>query len=54
MAVFFPLVDEIARIDVPHFVKDRVEKLAAMVDMIIDQEWALPRRECDKILSALA
>ena len=47
-------MDEIARIDVPHFVKDRVEKLAAMVYMIIDQEWALPRRECDKILSALA
>ncbi len=47
-------MDEIARIDVPHFVKDRVEKLEAMVDMIIDQEWALPRRECDKILSALA
>ncbi len=45
---------EIVGIDVPHFVTDRVEKLQAMVEMIGDQEWALPRKECDKILSALA
>ena len=47
-------MNEIARIDVPHFVKDRVEKLQAMVEMISDPEWALPRKECDKVLSALA
>ncbi|MCZ6686544.1 MAG: YkvA family protein [Gammaproteobacteria bacterium] len=47
-------MDEITRIDVPHFVKDRVEKLAAMVEMISDREWALPRKECTKVLSALA
>ncbi len=47
-------MDEIAQVDMPHFVKDRVEKLQAMVEMINDQEWALPRKERDKILSALA
>ena len=45
---------EISRADVPHFVKDRVDKLEAMVEMITDQEWAIPRKECIKVLSALA
>ncbi len=45
---------EISRTDVPHFVKDRVDKLEAMVEMITDQEWAIPRKECIKVLSALA
>lgn len=48
------IMNEIAGFDVPHFVKDRVEKLQAMVEMISDPEWALPRKECDKVLSALA
>lgn len=47
-------MDEIAQTDAPHFVQDRVEKLEAMVLMINDQEWALPRKECEKVLAALA
>lgn len=37
----------------PDFVRERVPRLEAMVDMLEDQDWALPKREREQILAAL-
>lgn len=37
----------------PDFVRERVPRLEAMVDMLEDEDWALPRREREQILAAL-
>lgn len=37
----------------PDFVRERVPKLVAMADMLEDPDWALPKKEREKILAAL-
>ncbi|MEO0617422.1 MAG: YkvA family protein [Pseudomonadota bacterium] len=37
----------------PDFVRERVPRLEAMVDMLEDEDWALPKRDREKILAAL-
>lgn len=37
----------------PDFVRERVPKLVALVDMLDDEDWRLPQREREKILAAL-
>ena len=37
----------------PDFVRERIPRLSAMIDMLEDTDWALPKREREKILAAL-
>ncbi len=37
----------------PDFVRERVPKLVALTDMLEDEDWAMPKREREKILAAL-
>ncbi len=48
------MVDEVAKAEVPAFVSQRIEKLAALIDMLKDAEWALPAQERKNVTSALA
>ena len=47
------LIDDFDTRNAPDFVRERVPKLGAMIDMLLDQDWALPKREREKILAAL-
>ena len=38
----------------PAFVAERLQKLRLLIDMLSDIEWRLPKREADRVLSALA
>lgn len=38
---------------VPAYVRERIDRLQAMVDMLEDQEWRMSRSEQERILSAL-
>ncbi|MEM7764729.1 MAG: YkvA family protein [Pseudomonadota bacterium] len=47
------LLDDFDTRQAPDFVRERVPKLSAMTDMLEDKDWALPKREREKILAAL-
>ena len=48
------MVDEVSQSVVPAFVKQRVESVRSLVDMLKDEEWALEAKERKNVLSALA
>ncbi|MEO0574989.1 MAG: YkvA family protein [Pseudomonadota bacterium] len=47
------LLDEFDTRNAPDFVRERVPRLVAMTDMLEDKDWALPKRQREKILAAL-
>ncbi|MFK8052670.1 MAG: YkvA family protein [Woeseiaceae bacterium] len=47
------LLDDFDTRQAPDFVRERIPKLIAMTDMLEDKDWALPKREREKILAAL-
>ncbi|MEM9172811.1 MAG: YkvA family protein [Pseudomonadota bacterium] len=47
------MLDQFDTRSAPDFVRERVPKLAAMTDMLEDTDWALPKRQREKILAAL-
>jgi uncharacterized membrane protein YkvA (DUF1232 family) len=48
------MVSEVRAQQVPAFVQQRLERLAAMIDMAKDEEWALASQERKNVLAALA
>ena len=47
------LVD-VRRATVPHFIRERLEKLEIMINMLGDAEWKLPAQETQRVMNALA
>jgi uncharacterized membrane protein YkvA (DUF1232 family) len=47
------LFDEIRGARAPQFVRQRLHRLEAMVNMVRDEEWALPQGERQRVLCAL-
>ena len=48
------MVNEVKSHDVPAFVRQRLDHLAALIDMVQDEEWALASQERKNVLAALA
>ena len=48
------MVTEVKEQDVPTFVRERLDRLASLVDMARDEEWALASKERKNVLTALA
>lgn len=48
------LLDEITRVSVPNFIRERLENVGKFVDMLEDQDWALTGENRQRILNALA
>ncbi len=48
------MVNHVKSQTVPSFVKQRLERLGALVDMVKDEEWALAAQERKNVLAALA
>lgn len=48
------LLSEVQDSKVPHFVRERLDKLQIMIGMLDDHEWRLPQRETNRVLNALA
>lgn len=49
--------DLLARVDgaqVPAFIRERLDALSTMIDMLIDHEWRLPEQDSARVLNALA
>lgn len=49
-----PLLAEVERQRVPVFVRQRLDQLQALVDMLEDKEWHMAQRERERVLSVLA
>jgi uncharacterized membrane protein YkvA (DUF1232 family) len=39
---------------VPQFIRERLDSLALMIDMLVDHEWRLPEKDAGRVLNALA
>lgn len=39
---------------VPQFIRDRLDSLALMIEMLVDHEWRLPEKDASRVLNALA
>ncbi len=48
------MIDEVSAADIPSFVRQRIERLRALIDMVRDKEWNLAAAERKNVLSALA
>ncbi len=48
------LLQVIADTGAPLFVRERLEKLRLMIDMLTDIDWRLPHQEANRVLNALA
>jgi uncharacterized membrane protein YkvA (DUF1232 family) len=48
------LLTQVSPATVPHFVRERLEKLQLMIRMASDTEWRLPQQESVRVLNALA
>jgi uncharacterized membrane protein YkvA (DUF1232 family) len=48
------MVDQVKSQEVPAFVKQRLDRLSALIDMVQDEEWALAAQERKNVLAALA
>lgn len=48
------LLETVRKAEVPEFVRDRLEKIQTMIDMVEDAEWQLPEEETSRVLNALA
>lgn len=47
------LLTEVGATRVPGFVRERLDKLRALVGMVEDEEWAMPKAERERVLTAL-
>lgn len=48
------LLARIEGIEIPEFIRDRLERLRTLSDMLRDAEWKLPEPEATRVLNALA
>jgi len=48
------LLAQVGTVTVPHFIRERLEKLELMIRMVSDAEWRLPQQEAVRVLNALA
>lgn len=39
---------------VPQFIRERLDSLALMIEMLVDHEWRLPEKDASRVLNALA
>jgi uncharacterized membrane protein YkvA (DUF1232 family) len=54
LALAEQMVEEVSGQDVPAFVRQRLDRLHALIDMARDEEWALASQERKNVLTALA
>lgn len=48
------LLNEISTARVPDFIRERLDKLKIMIQMLADHEWRLPEQDATRVLNALA
>ena len=48
------LLSEVRTAKVPSFIRDRLESLQTMIEMVTDDEWQLPADEVSHVINALA
>jgi uncharacterized membrane protein YkvA (DUF1232 family) len=48
------LLAGVGKTAVPQFVRDRLDSLELMINMLVDHEWRLPEKEAARVLNALA
>lgn len=48
------LLGRIKGVEIPEFIRDRLERLRTLIDMVRDAEWKMPEPECTRVLNALA
>ena len=48
------LLTRIRESEMPEFIRDRLERVKTLMDMVRDEEWKLPEPERDRVLNALA
>ena len=48
------LLSQVGTTQVPHFVRERLGKMRALISMLGDHAWRLPQRDCNRVLNALA
>lgn len=48
------LLAAVNNVELPDFVRGRLERIKILIDMVEDREWALPEEETDRVMNALA
>lgn len=48
------LLAQVGSVNVPHFIRERLDRLELMIRMVSDAEWRLPQQESVRVLNALA
>jgi uncharacterized membrane protein YkvA (DUF1232 family) len=48
------LLQQVRAVEVPEFIRDRLERIKTLIDMVRDVEWKLPEPEINRVLNALA
>ena len=48
------LLDDIGTTKISRFIRERLDKLAVMIEMLTDHEWRLPHKDATRVLNALA
>ena len=48
------LLAKIRESEMPEFIRDRLERIKSLIDMVRDEEWNLPQDDRNRVLNALA
>jgi uncharacterized membrane protein YkvA (DUF1232 family) len=48
------LLESVKKVELPDFVRGRLENIKVLIDMLEDEEWDLPEEETGRVLNALA
>jgi len=48
------LLHKVDKQKIPRFINERLQKLALMIQMLVDHEWRLPQKDTTRVLNALA
>jgi uncharacterized membrane protein YkvA (DUF1232 family) len=48
------LLEAVKDVELPDFVRGRLERIKILIDMLEDAEWQLPKEESDRVMNALA
>jgi uncharacterized membrane protein YkvA (DUF1232 family) len=48
------LLKSVEKVELPDFVRGRLERIKILIDMLEDEEWQLPQEETDRVMNALA
>lgn len=48
------LLATIGTTKIPEFIRERLDSLSQMIDMLVDHEWRLPEKDAGRVLNALA